>query len=428
MLHFNLEDAFPFVDKALLEKCRDNSRKSYTNLLNHSGKGNEWLGWQTLLENPNDALISSIQQLADKIRTHADYFIVCGIGGSYLGAKAVIDALVPETSKPEVLYMGHNLSGSHLNRVVKKISQKKPDGTQPQVYMNVISKSGTTIEPALSFRILRNWFERVYDNASERIICTTSESGGALNKVIEANGYRKFVIPDDVGGRFSVMTAVGLLPIAVAGVDIRSMYYGAVAQYNEIKNKEESVIHYTSLREALYKSSYSIDIIATFEPELNSIGSWLQQLFGESEGKEGNGLYPAVHSYSTDLHSLGQMVQDGKRNIIETFLNVKKSIADVSIPVDSDNFDGLNYVSGLTMHQINEKARLGTRSAHINGGVPVLDISMNYLDAEHLGALIYFFEISTGIYCYNLNINPFDQPGVEGYKKAMYKLLGKPEL
>ena len=429
MIEIKTSDAEAFLSTEALEKSQGEAKKALEMVRQKSGTGSEWLGWRDLLAEPNDALLEEIGSLAAAIRKDADILIVCGIGGSYLGARAVIEALEPISQKsPAVIYAGNNLSGAALERLIQKISAISSDKSHPSVYLNVISKSGTTIEPALSFRVLRRWMEDTYgaDEAARRIICTTSVDGGALNQVIDAYGYKKFIIPDDVGGRFSVLTPVGLLPIAVAGVDIRALFYGAVTQYEEFEKNPEVLLTYAAMRKALYDSDYTLDIIATFEPELSSFGGWLQQLYGESEGKSNKGIYPAVHTYSTDLHSLGQMVQDGERNMFETFISVKSGFTKLTIPEDQDNYDGLNYVAGENYHEINQKALKGTRQAHIDGHVPVIDIELDHLDDEHIGRLIYLFELTTAVYVYTLDLNPFNQPGVEAYKKAMYKLLGKP--
>jgi glucose-6-phosphate isomerase len=429
MITVKTQEAQSFLDSELLSKAVETSKKSLYAIQTKSGKGAEWLGWQDILAQPDDALLTEIDELATRIRKDADVFVVVGIGGSYLGAKAVIDALVDSrgSKKVEIVYAGHHMSGTYLTRLIDYLSAPKADGSKKSVYMNVISKSGTTIEPALAFRFLRDWFNKTYgaNEANKRISCTTSPQGGALNKIIEANGYQKFVIPDSVGGRFSVLTPVGLLPIAVAGIDVKSLFYGAVSAAKMITDNSDQIIDYTATRFALYQSGYKVDIIASFEPELHGIGGWLQQLLGESEGKEHKGLYPAVHGYSTDLHSLGQMVQDGERNLFETFLTVKTPAKQLVVKEDSDNYDGLNFVAGKTMHEINTMGFLGTKEAHISGGVPVIEMQLERISAEEIGALLYFFELSCGVYVYNLDINPFDQPGVEAYKKAMYRLLGK---
>lgn len=415
--------ALEFLPAQTVTDTRARIRAAFGDLKNGTGKGPEWLGWRRILASPDDALLNELDRLAATIRAEADVFIVCGIGGSYLGARAVIEALGPffGPNGPEIVYAGHQMSGRYLNELLTHLEGKR-------VWMNVISKSGTTTETALAFRVLRQWMNNAYGEkvAASRIICTTSEQGGALNNVIDANGYRKFVLPDDVGGRFSVLTPVGLLPIAVAGIDIRDLFYGAVQAYQDTENGTGDVFEYAATRLALYDAGYRVDVLASFEPELKAFGGWMQQLFGESEGKEHKGLYPAVHGYSSDLHSLGQMVQDGVRNIIETFLVVDHPADTVVLTAEAVDFDGLNYLSGKTMHHVNSKAYEGTRQAHIEGGVPVISIHLDRLNASALGSLIYFFELATGIYGYALGVNPFDQPGVEAYKKAMFRLLGKP--
>lgn len=416
------------MEEADLNKAFQLSNESLVHVHNKTGKGPEWTGWVDLMKSPNDALLNEISELAQAIRSDADVFVVCGIGGSYLGAKAVIDALAPffPGSFPEIVYAGHHMSARYLNELVAYLSKPRNDGKSKSVYVNVISKSGTTTETALAFRMLRDWMKTTYgDEARKRIICTTSASGGALNKIIDADGYKKYVLPDNIGGRFSVLTPVGLLPIAVAGYDIRALFYGAVSEYERIAHDPETLVEYVSTRYALYKAGYKVDVIASFEPELRSFGGWMQQLMGESEGKNHKGLYPAVHAYSTDLHSLGQMVQDGERNMIETFLVVDQPIDDALLPADPENYDGLNYLAGRSIHDINTKALLGTSQAHHDGGVPVLSLTIPKINEESLGSMIFFFELATAVYVYNLGENPFDQPGVEDYKKAMFKLLGK---
>ncbi len=392
-----------------------------------SGPGSEWLGWRDLLANPNLGLISEIHTLASDIRSKADVFIVCGIGGSYLGAKAVIDALKSEFdgTGPEVVYAGHHMGGAYLQSLINYLSQPNADGSAKSVYLNVISKSGSTLETALSFRVLRNFVEARFDDASSRIICTTSEEGGVLNSVIEEKGYRKFIIPSDVGGRFSVLTPVGLLPIAVAGVDIRNLFNGACETYEYLEEDSEDILEYAALRNALHAKGITIDVFSSFEPELTSFGGWIQQLLGESEGKDGKGIFPTVAAFSTDLHSLGQFIQDGKRSLLETFLVVKEPTSDFQVPAGEHFGDGLDYLDGESFHTINTKARLGTIEAPCEGQVPIVTVQIPRLDERSLGGLIYFYEMLTGVFVYSLGVNPFNQPGVEDYKKAMYRLLGK---
>lgn len=409
-------------------RSRARADKGLEQLRTKTGPGSEWLGWRDMLAEPNDAELERIASLAANIRSDADIFIVCGIGGSYLGAKAVIDALVPHFSDsgPEILFSGHHMGGRYLEELLNHIAEPKADGSAKSVYLNVISKSGSTLETALSFRAIREKMEEMYgDGTKSRILCTTSEKGGILNALIDQKGYQKFVIPDDVGGRFSVLTPVGLLPIAVAGIDIRTLFYGAVKAFQEYENDAEDVLEYTAVRNALHQEGKTIDVFATFEPELSSFGGWIQQLMGESEGKEGKGIFPTVATYSTDLHSLGQFIQQGKRSLMETFIIVDKTFSSIEVTQMEGNDDKLNYLAGKSFHEINRSARQGTTEAHQDGNVPIVNITMDSLNAENLGELIYFFELATGVFVYSLGINPFNQPGVEDYKKAMYRILGK---
>lgn len=429
MIRVETDMARKFLKEGAWDEAMQTAARSFSDLQAGTGKGPEWLGWRGTVATPDDALLEEIDTLAATIRAKADIFIICGIGGSYLGSKAVIDALGPGLipGRPEILYAGHNMSGRYLEELLSYISSPKADGETKQVWLNVISKSGTTIETALAFRVLRKWIHNIYgDEASEHIVCTTSAEGGALNKIIKANGYRKFVLPDDIGGRYSVLTPVGLLPIAVAGIDIRSLFYGAVHAYRLLEKNPEPVLDYAASRYALYRQGYRIDVIASFEPHLKSFGGWLQQLMGESEGKNGKGLFPVLLGYSTDLHSVGQLVQDGHRNIIETFLVVTRAVQKLRMEAEPDDHEGLNYLDGRTFHDINTKAFEGTREAHAEGGVPPFTVLFDELNAGSLGQAIYFFELAVAVYVYCLGENPFNQPGVEDYKKAMYRLLGKP--
>lgn len=430
MIQIKTDKAKPFLKDGEYQESYRKAEESLTHIQNGSGEGAEWLGWREMLAKPNDAILEQLDSLATDIRQDADVFIICGIGGSYLGARAVIDALSPffsnDSSGPEVLYAGHHISGKYLEQLIEYLEQPNADGTPKSVYLNVISKSGTTLETALSFRILRKWINEVYpEDANRRIICTTSEEGGALNSLVSENGYRKFVIPEDVGGRFSVLTPVGLLPIAVAGIDIRTLFYEAVSKFEELDRQPEPVLDYAATKFALYKQNKTIDVITTFEPELQSLIRWLQQLLGESEGKEGKGMLPATATYSTDLHSLGQFIQEGPRNLMETFITVGKPTNRLSVDAMEGDYDQLNYLSDLSFHEINTRAFEGTLQAHTGGGVPCIVLSMQELNAQHIGEFIYFYELMTAVYCYCLDINPFNQPGVEHYKKEMYQLLGK---
>lgn len=430
MIQLDTGKAKQFLKDGEFQNAYKKAEESLSAIKSSTGKGAEWLGWRDLLAEPNDAILEQLDSLAASIRQDADLFIVCGIGGSYLGGRAVIDALSPFFSDlnkgPEIVYAGHHMSGKYLEQLIDYLDKPKADGSRKSVYLNVISKSGTTLETALSFRVLRKWINEHYpDDADRRIICTTSKEEGALNKLIQQHGYQKFVIPEDVGGRFSVLTPVGLLPIAVAGIDIRTLFYEAVSKFNEFERNPDDVLDYAATKYALYKKNIAVDILTTFEPELQSLGRWLQQLLGESEGKEGKGILPAVVSYSTDLHSLGQFVQEGPRNLMETFIKVDKPTTSLSISEMEGNYDQLNYLSGYSFHEINKRAFEGTLQAHTSGGVPCIVVSMEKLNAQHIGEFIYFYELLTAVYCYCLEINPFNQPGVEHYKKEMYQLLGK---
>ena len=427
MIKSDIGYARSFISEEEYIKARKKVDSALEQLKTKSGPGSEWLGWRDILANPNDAELDQIDSLARAVRKDADVFVVCGIGGSYLGAKAVVDALSPHFGNKgvEIVYAGHHMGGKYLEQLLDYLKAPKADGTQKSVYLNVISKSGTTLETALSFRLIRDLLEEMYEDASKRIICTTSKSGGVLNGLIERNGYQKFVIPDDVGGRFSVLTPVGLLPIAVAGIDIKTLFYGAVSAYNYFEEDCEQVLEYAALRNALHEKGITIDIFSCFEPELASLGGWIQQLLGESEGKEGKGIFPSVASFSTDLHSLGQFIQQGTRSIMETFIIIEDAFSHIKVNHAEGNEDGLNYLSGKPFHEINTKARIGTTEAHGEGGVPIVNITLQALNEQNIGELIYFFELMTGVFVYSLGVNPFNQPGVEDYKKAMYRLLGK---
>lgn len=428
MISVNIDIAKSHVSESEFENSFQKCVDALEQLKTKTGPGSEWLGWRDLVKEPNDALLEKISSIGSKIRKEADIFIVCGIGGSYLGAKAVIDALTPHFDKngPEILYAGHHMGGRYLKDLLEHIKTPKADGTHKNVFVNVISKSGSTLETALSFRMIREALDDMYgDSASDKIICTTSKEGGVLNSLIAEKGYQKFVIPDDVGGRFSVLTPVGLIPIAVAGIDIKTLFYGAVSAYNKYEKNASDIINYAAMRRSLHEQGITIDVFSCFEPELQSFGGWIQQLMGESEGKEGKGIFPTVASFSTDLHSLGQFIQQGTRSLMETFISVEKPLSKLEVNSLEGDHDKLNYLSGKSFHDINTKARVGTTEAHKDGKVPIINLSLTTLNAEVIGELIYFFELLTGVFVYSLDVNPFNQPGVEDYKKAMYRLLGK---
>jgi len=435
MVKVNSEDAKKFRNQKTFNEAYKKAEAAYDQVLTEKGIGNEWLGWRRILQSPDESELDRIEKKAVEVRQNADIFIICGIGGSYLGAKAVIEALVPHFGHqgPEIIFAGHHLGGKYLEDLIQYLDEKKKNKTSKSLYLNVISKSGTTLETALSFKVLRNWMEKTYrDKASQRIVATTGPHSGVLNKMADAFGYDKFVIPEDIGGRYSVLTPVGLFPISVAGIDIKELFYGAVDKFRECETSAEDILEYAALRYEFQESDKVLDVIGSFEPEMNSFTGWIQQLLGESEGKEGKGLFPVSAAYSTDLHSIGQMIQQGQRNMIETFLVVQEPVSgiqvskDISSGSDPDvNIDEMGYLAGNKFHDINQKALYGTIEAHIEGRVPVFQVILERLDARNLGELIYFYELFTAIYVYMLEVNPFNQPGVEDYKKAMYRKLGK---
>lgn len=428
MINVDLSRAEQFLTQSEIKAAQRRSTEAVETVREKSGLGSEWLGWRELLSDPNDAILEQLDRLAVNVREKADVFVVCGIGGSYLGARAVIEALSSFFGKegPEILYAGHHMSGQYLEELLEYLEKPTAGGEPKSVYLNVISKSGTTLETALTFRFLRKWMSNRYpEDLTDRIICTTSAEGGALNALVEEYGFPKFVIPEDVGGRFSVLTPVGLLPIAVAGIDIRSLFYGAVSKYEELERAAESVVEYAAVKYALYQKGKRVDVITSFEPQLEALGGWLQQLFGESEGKHHKGIFPAVATYSTDLHSLGQFLQDGSRTVMETFITLGEAESSLTVEPAEGNHDGLNYLAGRSLHEINARAFEGTIQAHTNGEVPCIEVNIDKLNEQHLGEFIYFYELLTAVYCYCLEVNPFNQPGVEDYKKEMYQLLGK---
>ncbi|WP_234572852.1 glucose-6-phosphate isomerase [Rhodohalobacter sp. 614A] len=428
MITTDVQSARSFLSDEEFDQAFSEAQKAYQKVKDKSGAGSEWLGWRRILREPNDAELEKISSHAERIRKDADIFIVCGIGGSYTGAMAIIKALNPyfKNNGPEILYAGHHMSGKYLKQLMEYIQEPKENGEAKSVYLNAISKSGSTLETALAFRAIRTWMHNTYEDAADRIIATTGKEGGVMNKIVDEEGYQKYIIPDDIGGRFSVLTPVGLLPIAVAGIDIQTLYYGAVSEFEDREKDQETVLEYAALRYSFLKKGHVMDVITSFEPELLGFTAWIQQLLGESEGKEGKGMFPAMAGYSTDLHSIGQIIQEGQRNLMETVLVVQKPISDFSVEsTDGEDVDQLEYLAGKSFHEINKSALDGTVQAHTEGGVPVLKINIEKLNAQQLGKLIYFYELFTAVYVYMLGVNPFNQPGVEGYKKAMYRLLGK---
>ena len=393
----------------------------------------DFVGWLDLPVNYDKEEFKRIKKAAKKIKKESDILVVIGIGGSYLGARAVIEALTSSFNNllpakqrkyPQILFAGNNLSSNYLNELIEYIENK-------DFSVNVISKSGTTTEPAIAFRIFREILENKYgiDEARSRIYATTDKEKGALKALAQKEGYETFVVPDNVGGRYSVLTAVGLLPIATAGIDIDKLMEGArIAEerYNDSNLKYNECYQYAVARNILYKLYKSTEILVNYEPKLHYFTEWWKQLYGESEGKDQKGIFPAGVDNTTDLHSMGQYIQEGRRCLFETVLTVKEPKTDIKINPDDDNLDGLNYLAGKTLDYVNKKAMEGTIKAHVSGDVPNIQITMNKLDEENLGELIYFFEKACAMSGNILGVNPFNQPGVEEYKKNMFKLLKKP--
>ena len=389
-------------------------------------------GWLHLPTEYDKKEFARIKAAAERIKKNSEVLVVIGIGGSYLGARAVIEALTntfyninPNRKTPQVFFVGNNLSPNYMNDLIECIGNK-------DLSVNVISKSGTTTEPAIAFRIFREFMESKYgiDEARKRIFVTTDKKKGALKQLAKEEEYETFVIPDNIGGRYSVLTAVGLLPIAVAGIDIDKLMLGAKTaegKYNESSLKYNECYQYAVARNILYEQGKTTEILANYEPKMQYITEWWKQLYGESEGKDGKGIFPAGVTFTTDLHSLGQYIQDGKRNLFETVISIEQPNTDITIKPDADNLDGMNFVADKTLDYVNKQAMEGTIEAHVTGGVPNIKITMEKLDEENLGELLYFFELACGISGKILGVNPFNQPGVEAYKKNMFRLLGKPE-
>lgn len=399
-----------------------------------NGKGNDFLGWVNLPSEITDEFIAQIQQDAEEIKKKAEVYVVVGIGGSYLGARAVIDALnnnfaylqqASDRKAPAIVYAGNNIGEEYMNDLLHLLDKK-------EYCMAVISKSGTTTEPAVAFRLLKQHIEKKYGKAEacKRIIAVTDKSRGALKQLSTTEGYKTYVIPDDIGGRFSVLTPVGLLPIAVAGFDIAALVKGARAMQQYVAKEKASATNpalvYAATRNVLLRNKKDIEVLVNYQPNLVYLSEWWKQLYGESEGKDQKGIFTASVNFTTDLHSLGQYIQDGQRIIFETVLSVEKANAKVEIHTDPDDLDGLNFLTGKRLQEVNYNAEMGTLLAHVDGGVPNIRISVPQINEAIIGELIYFFEIACGISGYLLAVNPFDQPGVEAYKKNMFALLGKP--
>ena len=433
MSNIKLNYEYSGVPEKEIMKYKDKVAKIHKKLNDNANDENKFMGWVELPTNYDKKEFERIKKAATRIKKTSDVFVVIGIGGSYLGARAVIEALThtffnsldrKQRKAPQIIYAGNNINPNYIHDILDFVQDK-------DISINVISKSGTTTEPAISFRIFREILESKYgpEEARKRIYVTTDKEKGALKKLANTEGYETFVIPDNVGGRYSVLTAVGLLPIAVAGVDIEKLMNGArIAQdkYNDNNLKYNDCYRYAIIRNILYKLYKNTEILVNYEPKLHYFTEWWKQLYGESEGKDQKGIFPAGVDFTTDLHSMGQYIQEGRRNLFETVLNIENSKNDIKIKTDEDNVDGLNFLAGKTMDYVNKKAMEGTIEAHVSGDVPNIVVNIDKLDAESIGELIYFFEKACAVSGMILDIDPFNQPGVEAYKKNMFRLLGKP--
>ena len=431
-LTLDLSGIYATVPAEAVEAWREKSDQYQHQLHTATGLGNDFLGWINLPNEISDADFSAIEEAARDLQQRCDYVVSIGIGGSYLGARAVIEALTPsfevyrrEHSAPQVIFAGHNIGEDYLSELVDFLQDKR-------FGLINISKSGTTTEPAIAFRILKALLEKQVgrEEARERIIAVTDKARGALRTLADKEGYKTFIIPDDIGGRFSVLTPVGLLPIAVAGFDIRELVRGAremKALVDEsVPFDQNPAALYAAARNSLYHVGKKIEILGNFHPRLHYIGEWWKQLYGESEGKDHKGIFNAAVDFSADLHSMGQWIQEGERNIFETIISIAEPNSELRIEQDEANLDGLNYLAGKRVDEVNKMAELGVRVAHTDGGVPNIRIVLPRLDAYYIGQLFYFFEKAVGISGYMLEVNPFNQPGVEAYKKNMFALLEKP--
>ena len=418
---------FTNVNLDSLDDYKEKSLDAFKTLIEKSGEGNDFLGWIDRPVETDMEEYERIKKAAKKIRENSEILVTIGIGGSYLGTKAVdyaMEGYFPKEFGTKLIYAGHHLSGEYLYDLLEYLKNK-------DFSINVISKSGTTTEPAIAFRFLRNLIEEKYgkEESKDRIYVTTDRQKGALKDLANKEGYETFVVPDDIGGRFSVISAVGLLPLAATGVNIDKFIEGfkkGRENYTVNSFEDNDAIKYAAVRNMLYENDNDIEVLVNYEPKLKYVSEWWKQLFAESEGKDGKGLFPVSVNNTTDLHSLGQMIQDGQRNLFETVIKVKRPEKDLTIREDSENLDGLNYLAGRDMSFVNEKAMEGTIIAHVKGEVPNILLTIDDVSAESLGELFYFFEIVVGVSGYMLGVNPFNQPGVEEYKSQMFKLLGKP--
>lgn len=413
-----------------LDGLNDYEQKSldaFDKLMDGSGEGSDFLGWIDRANDYDREEFDRIKKAASKIQSDSDVLVSIGIGGSYLGIKAVdvaLDKYFDSDRKVKLIYAGNQLSGQYMAELLEYLKDK-------DYSLNVISKSGTTTEPAIAFRFLREALEEKYgkEQAKSRIYATTDKKKGALKDLATKEGYESFIVPDDIGGRFSVISAVGLLPLAAAGIDIDEFMAGFADGRNKYTNRDfenNDAIKYAAIRNMLYKNGKDIEVLVNYEAKLKYIAEWWKQLFAESEGKDGKGIFPVSVNNTTDLHSLGQMIQEGKRNLFETVIEIENPLSDIEIKEDSENLDGLNYLAGKSVNYVNKQAMEGTTIAHVKGDVPNLRIIVDKIDARSIAELFYFFEIAVGVGGYMLKVNPFNQPGVEEYKSQMFKLLGKP--
>lgn len=432
-ISLDLSKVAPYLKENEITYMEEMVKTAHEKLHNGTGAGSDFLGWVDLPVNYDKEEFARIKNSAAKIKSDSDVLIVIGIGGSYLGARAAIEMLTnnfhnaldkDQRKAPKIFYVGNNISSTYMTELLQAIEGK-------DVSLNVISKSGTTTEPAIAFRILKSYVEKKYgvEEARKRIYATTDKAKGALKTLADAEGYETFVVPDDVGGRFSVLTAVGLLPIAAAGINIDEMMKGAAdarEKYSNPSLEENDAYKYAAVRNALYNKGKVVEMLVNYEPSLHYFNEWWKQLYGESEGKDNKGLFPAACDFTTDLHSMGQYVQEGRRVLFETVINVEKAKYEIEIEKDEQDLDGLNFLVGKTMDFVNKQAFQGTLLAHNDGGVPNMVLNVPELSAYYFGYMVYFFEKACGISGYLLGVNPFDQPGVEAYKKNMFALLGKP--
>jgi glucose-6-phosphate isomerase len=428
-ISFNYDNVLPFMEQSEVENLSEFVKAAHNMLHEKKGPGSDYLGWVSLPNEYDKEEFAKIKKAAARIRNSSDALIVIGIGGSYLGARAAIEALTHSfynqmKGNTQIYFAGQNISSTYISHLLEMLEGK-------DISINVISKSGTTTEPAIAFRIFRDYLEKKYgkEEAKERIFITTDKEKGALKQLAVEEGYETFVIPDDIGGRYSVLTAVGLLPIATAGLNIDRMMGGAAAAADKYNNDDLAAnpsYQYAAVRNALYRKGKSIELLVNYEPALHYVSEWWKQLFGESEGKDHKGLFPASVDFSTDLHSMGQYVQEGRRDLIETVIQVAKPKVELTIREEAANLDGLNFLAGKTMDEVNKNAYKGTVLAHVDGGVPNMVVELDELNEYTFGEMVYFFEKACGISGLLMGVNPFNQPGVEAYKKNMFALLGKP--